>query len=160
MEESKIVDIKGQTLIGVLKDKYPISRGNCFTAVCDKGKFHKIVNFNIENYEYIYSYLNDHLKIRELLSGSEHSISIIHDSRVPDEWYDDRFCEVCCPERLLPLPQRLAHERGVENGSRVEKDVNMNGIKFTAIQTNYSKYPQIPTDKYPTTQTQWIRDGW
>jgi hypothetical protein len=35
-------------------------------------------------------------------------IGIIHDPRIPDEWYDKRYCEVCCPESLLPFPQQAA----------------------------------------------------
>ena len=68
----------------------------------------RIVNFNYENLSYL---LDTHVlpwPIKVLQIGKR--TAIVYDPRVPDEFFDAKWCTVCCPERLLPMPQRI-HRR-------------------------------------------------
>ena len=114
----KATAVIGYTLIGVW-GKPPHDRGNCFSVRADDGNEYKIVNFVHENLEaLIAAGLTWPTGIRVL----EGRTAVIHDRRIPHNWYQSRFCEVCCPRSLLPLPQTLRHEREVMQGVREERD--------------------------------------
>ena len=51
-------------------------------------------------------------------------VAVVDDERIPDNWYNDDFCTVCCPENLLPLPQRLKIKREETSGKRIKKKFN------------------------------------
>lgn len=95
-----------QTLIGPSKG-YPVKRGNCFSIECDDGKEYRIVNFNVENYEKCIELGVDNIHIKPLSD----KIAIIHDERIPENWYDEKYCTTCCPFDLLPEPQKMEYER-------------------------------------------------
>jgi hypothetical protein len=102
------------TLVGAYGD-FPMERGNCFSVFAADGNEYRIVNFVHENMA--------HLKGRRIslpiqIRALADNIAVIHDPRIPDEWYAIRFCETCCPNSLLPLPQALAHERQEAQGVR------------------------------------------
>ncbi len=104
------------TLIGV-SGKPPFPSGNCFNLIGEDDKTYKIVNFNHENLEHLMKQgLTFPIQIK-ILSGI---IAVLHDKRIGNRWYSKSFCEVCCPDRLLPITQQLSHERDIEAGIRKE----------------------------------------
>lgn len=114
--DMKAVGVTGYTLVGV-SGSAPHKRGNCFSVAADDGAEYKIVNFVYENLEALQEAgLTWPIGIRALSAR----IAVIHDHRIPDDWYQTQFCEVCCPKALLPLPQTLRHEREIMQGVREE----------------------------------------
>ncbi len=116
-ETIEATEIGMQTLVGSSGD-YPREVGNCFDLICGD-KSVRIVNFIVENLEKL---LEDKviewpIKVH-ILKGRT---AIIHDERIPHEWYDKSFCEVCCPQPLLPIQQQLRIARDILSGDRVEK---------------------------------------
>lgn len=118
LEIKEAVATTCQTLVGYTTNTFPMKSGNCFSVKCSDGSGHRIVNFCIENLQELLNreILEYPIKIGVLREG----IAVIHDERIPDEWYDKRFCEVCCPSDLLPVPQRLQHLRDIASGDRKE----------------------------------------
>jgi hypothetical protein len=94
----------------------PHKSGNCFSVGTSDGKKFKIVNFIYENLDHLITagQLTWPVQIY-CLSGN---IAVIHDLRIPDGWYSPSFCEVCCPESLLPAPQVLRNRRSEARGDR------------------------------------------
>jgi len=120
MDTEKAVAITSQTLVGIGGERgFPFQHGNCFSVRTEEDKIYKIVNFCAENLEEL---VHRGLEFPfQILPLSEH-VALIHDSRIPDNWYQHRYCEVCCPEELLPHPQQMAHKRQEERGERVVGD--------------------------------------
>ena len=113
----KATGVAGYSLLGC-DELLPHKRGNCFSVEAEGGNY-RIVNFVHENLEeLIEAGLTYPIGIR-VLAGN---IAVIHDKRIPSEWYRSEFCEVCCPRSLLPLPQTLRQEREVRQGVRMEGD--------------------------------------
>lgn len=117
------VSVESYTLAGIYvptqKEDWPISHGNCFTVLTEGGKSYRIVDFAYENLEEaLRRGLTWPIKIFPLSA----CVAVIHDPRIPDDWYRDYWCEVCCPEELLPLPQILAHKRQIARGEREAGD--------------------------------------
>ena len=107
------------TLVGVGGNSYPLQHGNCFSLATTEAKDFRIVNFVLENFEELRRRgLNGPVRILEI---GEHT-AVINDERIPDYWYNEAFCEVCCPRDLLPLPQLLQHKRDIYRGRREEFD--------------------------------------
>ena len=114
----KATAVTSHILVGVF-GKPPHTIGNCFSVTADDGKEYRIVNFVYENLEALQENgLIWPVDIR-VLSGRT---AVVHDRRIPHDWYQSWFCEVCCPKALLPLPQTLCHEREVMQGVREERD--------------------------------------
>ena len=123
--------VAGHTLLGV-SGSFPLDYGNCFTVHASDGETYKIVNFVLENLE----------KLSELGVGFPFKmriirgrVAVINDERIPDDWYQGKFCETCCPVDLLPITQQLRRERHIACGAIEEH----NG--FTTW--NASKLPRI-----------------
>jgi len=115
----KAFSISEHTLIGVGGDDFPLSSGNCFSVEAEDRKYYRIINFVLENLEEAIKRGIDWPIEIKILRGR---IAVIHDSRIPDSWYSTRFCEVCTPKDMLPLPQLLAHERQIARGERIERE--------------------------------------
>ncbi len=81
------------------------------------------------------------------------SISLIW--LIPDNWYNTAFCEVCCPDSLLPYPQLLRHKRQELQGVRtIIKHDTCNIIK-----TDMSKRPILcDADKPRVLKGRWTLD--
>ena len=104
------------TCLMVVGDNYPLPSGNCFGVQTEKGEF-RIVNFVLENLEEaIRRGITFPIKIHPIDDWT----AVIHDERIPDNWYKSRWCEICCPENLLPIPQRLEHDRQIKTGYRAK----------------------------------------
>jgi hypothetical protein len=117
--------IKGEaittvTCVGYHHDSFPYPSGNCFSVKTSSGGS-RIVNFNYENLIELEKRGVITFPI-DIIPISENS-AVIHDSRIPNEWYDTRFCEVCCPHNLLPIPQQLAYNRKILQGKITEHSV-------------------------------------
>jgi len=108
------VSILSQTLLGF---------NNCFSVETEDGCNYRIVNFYLETLEKCIekNIVGWPVKIRIL---SEH-IAVINDYRIPDKYYNNEFCTVCCPEELLPITQQLLHERQIESGERKEQIIKI-----------------------------------
>ena len=100
------------------EDGYPAKHGNCFGMVANN-KSYQIVNFYYENLEKLLEEKQISLPVK-ILPLNDYS-AVIHDNRIPDQWYRSTWCEVCCPLDLLPAPQRLRHSRHIMNGTRSEE---------------------------------------
>lgn len=111
-------EITWVTCVGVITDSYPVPHGNCFSVIGSDGKHYKIVNFAHENIvEAVRRGVEFPIRIKSLSDR----IAIVHDERIPDDWYDYGFCEVCCPKDLLPVTQLVRHERQIARGERMEQ---------------------------------------
>jgi len=106
--------IGGQRLVGVDMSSYPIKKGNCFDVKVGE-EYVGIVNFGAENLrELVKRGLTWPIKIKRLASN----VGLIVDERIPDHWYQDRYCEVCTPEAFLNHFQLMRRERAVARGDR------------------------------------------
>jgi len=137
MDENQLymTRITTTTLIGVMLDKFPSDRGNCFSILATDDKQYRIVNFHYENIKMVIE-LGIEIPIKIQILGN--GMAIIHDERIPDEWYNNKFCEVCCPERLLPYPQILTHQRQIARGER--------NVGNEIISIDFSKSPKLPKE--------------
>jgi hypothetical protein len=106
--------VTNYTLVGV-SDERPTERGNCFSVKDHDGSEWRILNFNYENLEALET-LGLEWPV-QCKSVSEH-LAIIQDPRIGERWYSKRYCEVCCPESLLPVTQQQRHEREEMRGQR------------------------------------------
>jgi hypothetical protein len=115
--KTKATSITSVTLIGASGDKFPLRHGNCFSVKTDDGE-RKIVNFFYENLKHL---IDNGLAFPiDIESISKHH-AIIHDDRIPEDFYETRYCEVCCPTSLLPIPQQKARERLISSGKLIVK---------------------------------------
>jgi hypothetical protein len=107
------------TLVGQSLDNRPQQSGNCFGVEGDDHCDYRIVNFNLENLEALLQLgLTFPIKCKVLSPG----LALIHDERIGMRWYQQRYCEVCCPHGLLPPQQRDEHERAASRGERTESE--------------------------------------
>lgn len=97
----------------------------------------RIVNFNLENLEYL---RKNGLELPLKLVPISAHLAIVHDERIPHEFYDERWCEVCCPEELLPSPQQARLKRQEASGERTVH----RGDVFTSVSYDPSKRPRPP----------------
>jgi hypothetical protein len=114
-----LVDAVGwgfETCVGY-SGSFPRLRGNCFDLRTADKQYFKILNFHAENLEYALQHglIDWPIKIRPM----EHRCAVIHDCRIPHDWYMQEFCTICTPDDLLPLPQKLARERDIETGALI-----------------------------------------
>lgn len=126
-----------QTLVGSYGE-FPRKHGNCFSLHTNndpsidynQGKDgYRIVNFNVENLKHLIQYYELDFPIK-ILPLSDY-IAVIHDWRIPDNYYDDRWCEICCPYSLLPIQQQLQQNLEIGRGNRIEypaKDSTVPGM--------------------------------
>ena len=113
------VSIAWQTLVGTLETTFPKASGNCFGMDTNLGQCYSVVNFYAENLEYLLQQHMITLPIKLLVCPGT-DIAVVNDGRIPDNWYRNKFCEVCCPRELLPPTQRLKHLRDIDRGIREE----------------------------------------
>jgi len=110
-ETKKATSITRQTLIGVIAKNFPINHGNCFSVLCDDDTEYRIVNFCVENLEHCISQgITWPIKIKPISD----KYAVIHDERIPDNYYYNTFCDICCPDSLLTITQKLEIERKIE----------------------------------------------
>ncbi len=124
LEKIQVDGVSSTTLIGSYGD-FPRARGNCFSVYREEvvgshgtapRRDFRVLNFNLENLEHLIEIKLVQWPIDILVY--ENHYALIHDKRIPDEYYQKHFCEVCCPEDLLPMPQRLALDRMILRGER------------------------------------------
>ena len=139
MEILQATGIGSHTLVGFDDSKgYPLTQGNCFSVCTVEDRLCRIVNFSHENFiEAVARGVKLPISIGIIgkNNGTGEGYAIVHDKRISVDWYQQRWCEICCPEDLLPLPQRLAHALEIEQGVRIQGD----GF----IKINYAKKPTL-----------------
>lgn len=107
--------ITTHTCVGFLSTDFPLERGNCFSVEADDGHEYRILNFHLENMlELEKQGLTWPVKMKTV----NHKLAVIDDERIGRRWYKMEYCEACCPEELLPEPQRQAIEREYRIGIR------------------------------------------
>jgi len=142
------------TLMGTLRTDYPMESGNCFSVETDDGRHYRIVNFVYENMKEAFrrGTSDDRwrpgvewpLKCLEIGNGT----AIVHDLRIPTDWYAQRWCECCCPHDLLPMPQRLTTALRRESGEETVKMAS--GITVVcATMGERIRLPPDPSDPPP-----------
>lgn len=106
-----------------------VASNNCFDV---QGEDHayRIVNFFLEDIEALPIEWPIEIKV----IGPR--TAVVHDPRIPDRYYRNRWCTTCCPEELLPIPQRLEWERQEMRGQRVRHDTG-------SVSTYLGKEPQM-----------------
>ena len=134
------------TCLGIIDKTFPIEYGNCFAVGIGQGKWYSIVNFKHENLE--------ELLFRKVISWpikispiDEHR-AVIFDERIPDEWYSRRWCETCCPEELLPIPQQHIHRLQELRGDRTVSTVTLGNEKMQIVSLNIKAKPGIIKTKW------------
>jgi len=119
IETIDAIQVTGSTMVGIMGSKFPLPRGNCFSVETVEGERFRIANFGLENWEeMIRRGIGFPIKIMKI----DERRAIVHDERIPDNWYDNNWCEICCPRSLLPKQQLHAHDRAIKNGSREERE--------------------------------------
>lgn len=139
------------TLVGTLSNSFPLPSGNCFGVEASDGKGYRILNFVYENLQELLKRGMISFPIK-ILVLAEHN-AVLHDDRIPDDWYLRDFCESCTPCCLLPLHQRLRQLRAIARGTRTEKPCGGKilvsedtGQKAGLIQVPYTvRYGEVPS---------------
>jgi hypothetical protein len=163
MPKYKAIKIGMCTLIGCPTSTFPTRHGNCFEVKVEEKMYDlKIVNFYFENLKHL---LDNGLTFPILVQPVSSSHAIIDDDRIPEEFYETRYCECCCPERLWPEPQRKARERLISSGKlkitdlgngwqseRMDIKAKMHPLKakFTVEATEYIISNYIPINEILT----------
>lgn len=129
-EYKEATGIGSVTLVGVdVRDGYPIKRGNCFSVgTKNKNEWYHILNFSYENLKYLEKQKIIQFPIKILSLSERHAV--ICDNRIPDEFYQKDFCEICTPRELLPVPQRLKQLIQIQNETRKEHENGLVSITF------------------------------
>ncbi len=143
-----------QTLLGIPEvptSGKPNQIGNCFSlegGSGDKRWSRRIVNFYLENFRYVTNH--GVLWPIKILPLSER-VAIIFDERIPAEWYNNRYCETCCPESLLPHPQVMAHRlqevRGERTTSKGDGQVRFGVKSFDVTRIDPNKRAKLDGDE-------------
>jgi hypothetical protein len=135
--------ITSHTLVGYYSSKFPLKNGNCFSMRCNDGNVYRIVNFCYEN---LIEVTNRGVTLPIKVLPLNGRVAIICDSRIANDWYQDRFCECCCPESLLPIQQRLRIQLEIDCGARenFEKD-NGDGTKYVMTHRTPAKLVDLRT---------------
>ena len=87
---------------------------------------------------------------------SEHQ-AVIHDERIPDNWYSNGWCEICCPRDLLPIEQKLAHSRQEARGERTVTTTDIDGRSMSIVRHSPSRHPDLRTDEEKAEQDKPIK---
>jgi hypothetical protein len=109
MSDIFIYQIAMVTLVGVPKTGFPLRWGNCFSARLgpeDLAPAVKIINFNYENLEELLRRRTITWPIRIVYLDVPRKVALIEDPRVPDGWYQTKYCSICTPRDLLPADQK------------------------------------------------------
>lgn len=112
----KGTEVGSHTLVGVYGDP-PHDFGNCFTIKCDDGKWRNVVNFVYENLEALQE---QGLALPVEVEALDERTAVLMEPSIEERWYRQTFCEVCCPQSLLPVTQRQRHKRDIARGRREE----------------------------------------
>ena len=136
MEKKLATSVTTVTLVGFINYGFPMENGNCFSMKTDNDEHYRIVNFNYENLEELLEKKVIEFPITIGIIGG--NVAVILDSRIPNEWYSQKFCTTCTPMDLLPLPQRIKQLLDIDRGIREEREVEINGEKLimTSVKVN------------------------
>lgn len=106
----------GSTLVAFPKDRFPIEGrgGNCFSLIAEDKEYYSILNMGQENLEFLFEKGTVSWPLKLLRLDEKHAL--VYDPRVPDSFYRTAFCDCCTPERLMPLPQRIAKRMAMARG--------------------------------------------
>lgn len=112
-----------QTLLGMSRrpEDFPLPYGNRFHMMADDGVEYQIVNFNAEN---LTRAVELGLEMPVTLLVLEDHFAAIHDSRIPNKWYDQIWH---APLHLLPAYQKLELQREIESRDKevIETDLGV-----------------------------------
>lgn len=100
-------------LVGVRITKYPLVRGNCFRMYTKCGGHYRILNFVYENLEYL---LKNGLSYPIKIAVLNDREAVVHDERIPDNFYTKKLCNVCSSEEFKNNTDYLAYQRGIMSG--------------------------------------------
>jgi hypothetical protein len=121
--------ISSQTLLGF---------NNCFGMTeMGKTKEIKIVNFYLESLEDLIENYKFDLPVAVTLLSER--VGMIADWRIPDSFYNDYICEVCCPASLLPMSQQIHHVLEMGRGRRTETHC-ADGMVFISYKMGIEPY--------------------
>jgi hypothetical protein len=126
------INIGLQTLVGSFGN-YPRKHGNCFSMGTDNNNSVRIVNFLVENLEYLLKkkWITYPIKLKSV-SGY---VAIIDDDRIPETFYRKLYCTVCCPSNLLLQEQQDERQRQIESGELIIR----NGIEIRKVKATTRK---------------------
>jgi hypothetical protein len=109
----KAISIGLQTLLGVMKTKYPLKYGNCFSLETEE-RAYRVSNFVLENLEYLLDQkiISFPIEIEKLGSGN----CLIIDERIPKDFYREDYCPICTPLNFWLPEQKKRREEEIESG--------------------------------------------
>lgn len=131
------VRVTSVTLVGYIVKSYPAPGGNCFSMKCNDGKERRIVNFNYENLQHC---IANGVTLPIRIIPLSDRIAAVADPRIPRNYYDKTWCTTCCPESLLPIPQRIDLDIQRLTGERVETEAG----EFRMVRNDSSKKVTFP----------------
>lgn len=139
-------EIHTQTLVGA-DTNFPGKYGNCFSVGDDAGNTYNIVNFTVENLQELVARgtLSWPIEI-EIIDGAK--TAIVNDDRIPDEWYDKRFCRRCCAQELMPTSPEQHDIIAMEEPIRVNFSQAEVNERFEKLVTHL-KENKVPGLKEP-----------
>ena len=172
LETIDTYEIGMQTLVGCDTSKSPpYKRGNCFSLETKKyinreegygegNKSYRILNFYVENLKFALKnkLIEWPIKIHPLSDNC----AVIHDERIPNDWYSEKFCTCCCPFDLLPFNQKLVELRDRACGASHVCSADMRLKYFNLNLRSHWELPKNENDNiehraikfWPTTEEQ------
>jgi hypothetical protein len=139
-ERTNATDIGFVSLVGVYSSEWPIKWGNYFSMSAEDGKSYQIVNFWYENLEQLLEHKEIEFPIPLLILDDGYAM--IHDPRIPDDWYVKDSVSTCVPRRYHTIHQQAKHQRGIDGGWIEEFD--------TVQKFDMGKQPKIDTKYWET----------
>jgi len=144
LKEEKAINVGIQTLVAFMSKEFPIDGGNCFSVHTESGKGYQILNFGCENLEEaIRRGVTWPITILVLQESNKEThargCAVIHDPRIPNDWYWKEFCESCAPRNLLSSSQRLRLDRELKAGIRTERETDIG----TIVSYDHDKRPEL-----------------
>jgi len=104
------IKIGSTTLVGVLRESFPLQHGNCFDMIVDEKGYH-VANMYYENLEHLIETLGlKDLEIEIILEPELHrrGTLLVKDSRVPDDYLHNNICSTCLgSERANDVRKKL-----------------------------------------------------
>lgn len=106
-----------QTCVGYINTPFPRKGGNCFDLETKDGSY-RVLNFKAENFEELMKRgtITWPVKIHLVGAGKLKNKCMIHDTRIPHDWYCENLCSVCTPFAMMPLTYQMQYARKIATG--------------------------------------------
>jgi hypothetical protein len=141
MKKYKTIDataIGSQTCVGgLIGAPYPRKGGNCFDVETASGSY-RVLNFRAENLEELLNRgtITWPVKIHVV----DKSRCMIHDTRIPHDWYCENLCSICTPFAMMPLTYQMQYARKIATGEiKLSKVIRSGPLKGYQLESQEIK---------------------